>query len=199
VPFSQASSGILYSCWVVGLSLSDSHPTSSGLDAATAASLSHHILRVPSEDHALLAKHTERCAALSPLLPKQNRLQAPLMGFVKDRPFVDITLRVPTPTEVRLKAAKPQARSVLVVLPDSDGLLHTLLCGLIASRCRPWGSYGSEPVSDNDCSMPSHARPSSARTPFRVFPSASGRIPSPRHHCLVYRNPCPSRRFIPVK
>jgi hypothetical protein len=78
------------------------------------------------------------------------------MGFVKDRPFVDITLRVPTPTEVRLKAAKPQARSVLVVLPDFDGLLHTTLRGLVASRCRPWGSYGSEPVGDNDCSLPAH-------------------------------------------
>lgn len=50
----------------------------------------------------------------------------------------------------------PRTRTALAVFLDCDGLLLPELCGLVASRCRPWGSHGSEPVGDNDCSLPAH-------------------------------------------
>jgi len=32
--------------------------------------------------------------------------------------------------------------SAFVVLPHLGGLIPLLACGLVASRCRPWGSSG---------------------------------------------------------
>jgi hypothetical protein len=43
------------------------------------------------------------------------------------------------------------------------------------------------------------ARPSSRTPTLQSFSLHSGRIPSPRHCCLVHRNPCPSRCFCRVR
>jgi hypothetical protein len=68
----------------------------------------------------------------------------------------------------------PRTRTALAVFLDCDGLLLPELCGLVASRCRPWGSLGFEPVVNNRscCSPdpPPSADPSERFPPLRPNP-----------------------------
>lgn len=87
-----------------------------------------------------------------PFSPLSHRSKKPVSGllswgFFKDRPSVDITLRLPHPPKCCTKCHL-RTRTVRAVLPGFDGLLSSELCGLVASRCRPWGSFGFELVAD---------------------------------------------------
>jgi hypothetical protein len=131
------------------LSLSEFHRPASELGAASASTTHTFVHRFLWKTRALQAEHAEHCAALlTTFSPKQETgFWAPLMGFFKDRPSVDITLRLPHPPKWCTKC-QPRTRTVRAVLPGFDGLLSSELCGLVASRCRPWGSLGFEPVVD---------------------------------------------------
>lgn len=48
---------------------------------------------------------------------------------------------------LRSADANRESRSASAVSHRSDGLLHRTPCGLVASRCRPWGSPGFWPCS----------------------------------------------------
>jgi len=73
--------------------------------------------------------------------------ELPLVWFSKERPSTDINNLRPVPISTSRKrgnlrrcAAKRNTPSVLVVLPDFDGLLRMLPCRFIAPCYRSWGS-----------------------------------------------------------
>jgi hypothetical protein len=170
--------------WVVGLSLPDSRPTSSELGVASATPHTRQSFASLRKTRASQARHAEHCAArLTAFSPKQeNRIRAPLMGLFKDPPSVDIPLCIPSTHRSGARGANLERGSVLVVLPDFNGLLHTELCGLVASRCRPWGSLGFEPVVDHRSSQYrqtflTNAYPSELFPPLRPNPVTPTLLP----------------------
>jgi hypothetical protein len=82
--------------------------------------------------------------------------------------------RAPESSASATEAPPPPSRSVLVVSHHLDGLLHLLERGLVASRCRSWGSprfprrrlTASDPVKDRR-SCPGRRVPRDAHTPRR--------------------------------
>jgi hypothetical protein len=71
-----------------------------------------------------------------------------------------------------------RARSALAVSHDSDGLLHTELCGFVAPRYRPWGSPGFKPTADVSASRPTLLR--GEVHPSKLFPLWQPRLPVTR-------------------
>jgi hypothetical protein len=104
----------------------------------------------------------------------------PLLGF-KERPSADIDAARPLPGQPR-PSLRPggtnlQARSVLAVPPDSDGLLRSAPCRSIAPCYRPWGSpcfsRGRCAVARRlrrcGCSIPDGADPSKLFPPWQLY------------------------------
>lgn len=81
-------------------------------------------------------------------LSRYSRLRAlpgetmPLLGFIQRPPLHRHGLYTSTPGFPLRFGAIPMLRtcSVLVVLPDLDGLLRVVLRRFVAPCCRPWGS-----------------------------------------------------------
>jgi hypothetical protein len=104
----------------------------------------------------------------------------PLLGF-KDRPSADTNAVRPLPGRPKPSlwpgGANLQARSALVVPPDSDGLLRSALCRSIAPCNRPWGSpcfRGSAPSLarrrwGGGRSIPDGADPSKLFPPWQLY------------------------------
>lgn len=136
-------------CWVIGFpcrSFTDQLPSWVQLPPAP-----HTHSSIASFGRPVLCKQNTPNSA-RPFSPLSRRNKKPVSGllswgFFKDRPSVDIPLRLPHPPKWCTKC-QPRTRTVRAVLPGFDGLLSSELCGLVASRCRPWGSLGFEPVVD---------------------------------------------------
>ena len=65
-----------------------------------------------------------------------------------------MALRIPHPPKWGPRC-QPRTRTAFAVLPGYDGLLLSEFCGLVASRCRPWGLPGFAPVAHSrNCNTP---------------------------------------------
>jgi hypothetical protein len=97
---------------------------------------------------------------------------------------------------LRRCGANRLARAVLVVSHHLDGFLHLIVCRLVASCFRPWGSSGFSPaclpqtVPPRRCSCPPERSPDKQRC--RASPQA--RAPSPFTRCFLVR----PRGFLPL-
>jgi hypothetical protein len=94
------------------------------------------------------------------------RFQAPLLGFTQRSPLHRAP-RVSSPGCPGPGVCQLQTWSVLVVLPDFDGLLHTRPCGFVAPRFRPWGSPGFQPTDNVTAEQLTFLQ---VLTPFEAFP-----------------------------
>ena len=171
----------------------------------------------PSCPSRLLQRHLPVCAVLSgspsralyrstgcfPASP--SRL--PLLGLSKDAPppskLCESSPSLPAPERtcrLRPNAAKRQTPSVLVVLPDSDGLLLTEPCRSIAPCYRPWGSSRFAPrLPPVALQLPAvlAAFPDSPFTPSRAFPSSTAALRL-RSRCLLAVSLVPSAFRMPT-
>jgi len=96
--------------------------------------------------------------ALSPLQSthperRAESLRPPLLGF-GFCPSIDTTTARPLPTRAHPRGRRltfgsgipaPESRSDLAVSHRLAGFLRAMTCGLVASRCRSWGSPRFEP------------------------------------------------------
>jgi len=114
------------------------------------------------------------------------RFQAPLLGFTQRSPL-HRTPRVSSPGCPGPGVCQLQTWSVLVVLPDFDGLLHTRPCGFVAPRYRPWGSPGFQPTGNVTAAQLTF--PAGADT-LRSFPLPGSGFPVSRAR--------PSRRWLHI-
>jgi hypothetical protein len=162
--------------WVVGLSLSDSRPTSAEPDAAPAAPLSRHSIASLAETRALLPSHAEHCAALV-TTSRRGKKQFPgsSHGVVSKMPLRRHHPVCPAPTEVG-----PEVPTSNAVRPCRSSRLRRFAPHrALRACCIPLPTMGSarfeacrrRPKSPN-------ARPSAKRKPFRAFPSTQA---EPRH------------------
>jgi hypothetical protein len=121
--------------------------------------------------------------------------RTPLMVFSKIRPSIDIPTVCPLPARCRprpnevptgvdigltemslttsLRAFGPkqpcfESCSARAVSHDFGGLRHTMRCGSVAPRCRPWGPPG--------CRLPTRSRPSPCKHVLSRSPSCLRRV-----------------------
>jgi hypothetical protein len=76
-------------------------------------------------------------------VPPGSTCRAPSTGFLQRTPLRRLPRRCPLTRNRgsgRPEGATPPTRSAFVVSHHPDGFLHRRLRGLVASRCRPWGS-----------------------------------------------------------
>jgi len=106
-------------------------------------------------------------------------------GVHQKVPSIDITIGVHSRTNRRSSfgalRAKPRTRSVLVVPPDSDGLLHPWFRKSVAPCSRSWGSPCFN-LCWRWCPRPTARRLQSSplrRVPFEAFPSPVAVFMSP--------------------
>jgi hypothetical protein len=132
---------------------------------------------------------------------RRPRRFLPLVGFVRWGRSASLRLATPRPSIGHAPESTPTgvaacfgaegttlaARSVLVVSHDLDGFLLRFARGLVASRCRSWGSprFQRDRLAPPDPERSDETEPivtfpaTYVRTPRRMFPSGS-RTASPR-------------------
>jgi len=129
--------------------------------------------------------------ALSPLQsthpePRAESLRPPLLGF-GFRPSIDMTTARPLPTGAHPRGRRPtfgsgipapESRSDLAVSHRLAGFLRAMTCGLVASRCRSWGSprFGPHPT-EARCLPPRDASTLRRGPPPSAVPGHPGPCP----------------------
>jgi hypothetical protein len=113
-----------------------------------------------------------RCACLPSI---DVRAKRPLP---EQRPAVPSVSRVPP----------PKSCSILVVLHHPDGFLRSARCGLVASRCRPWGSPRFRAARSGETGS------SDTFPRRRTYPSKK----SPPTAALRHRRPCTPCRSLRI-